>query len=206
MNIKHTCAYLGLCSCAIVLLPSQGSAQVSSSRPTASNQHIPAARDEQHDFDFALGTWTIHLKRLMHPLSGSTSWVEFDGTSVTRKLWNGNAEIEEFETDSPAAGHIEGLTLRTYNPQTHQWSLYWANSKDGVIVPPQIGQFKNGRGEFYAMDTLNGKPIIVHFVWSKTTTNSPHFEQAFSADGGKTWEVNWITDQTRVKADSETAR
>jgi hypothetical protein len=206
MNIKHTCAYLCLCSCAIVLLPSQGSSQVSPSRATTSDQHIPTARDGQHDFDFELGTWTIHLKRLMHPLTSSTSWVEFDGTSVTRKLWNGRAEIEEFETDSPAAGHIEGLTLRTYNPQTHQWSLYWANSEDGVIVPPQVGQFENGRGEFYAMDTLNGKPIIVRFVWSKTTTNSPHFEQAFSADGGKTWEVNWITDQTRVKADSETAR
>jgi hypothetical protein len=127
--------------------------------------------------------------------------VEFDGTSVTRKVWDGRSQIEEFEVDSPT-GHIEGLTLRTYNPQTHQWSLYWANSKDGTIVPPQIGRFNNtGTGEFYAQDTLNGKMIFVRFIWSNVNSDKPHFEQAFSDDGGKTWEVNWITDQTRVSED-----
>jgi hypothetical protein len=156
-----------------------------------------AERDGQHDFDFELGTWKIHLKRRLNPLTGSNIWVEFDGTSVTRKLWDGRAQIEEFETDG-AGGHIEGLTLRTYNPQTHQWSLCWANSKDGILVPPQIGQFKDGRGEFYAQDMLNGKPIFIRFIWSKTDTDVPHFEQSFSDDGGKTWEVNWITDQTRT--------
>jgi hypothetical protein len=155
-------------------------------------------RDGQHDFDFEFGSWKIHLKRRLHPLTGSNTWVEFDGTSVTRKLWDGRAEIEEFETDG-AAGHIEGLTLRTYNPQTQQWSLYWANSKDGTVVVPQIGQFKNGQGEFYAQDMLNGKSIFIRFIWSNTNTNVPHFEQSFSNDGGKTWEVNWITDQTRVE-------
>ena len=158
----------------------------------------PGERDGQHDFDFEVGSWRIHLKRLAHPLSGSNTWVEFDGTSVTRKLWDGRSQIEEFETDSPS-GHIEGLTLRLYNPETHEWRLYWANSKKGVLDPPQIGQFKDGIGEFYAQDTLNGKLIFVRFIWSKTDTSTPHFEQSFSADGGKTWEVNWITDQTRVQ-------
>ena len=155
-------------------------------------------RDGHHDFDFELGSWKIHLKKLAHPLSGSTTWVEFDGTSVTRKVWDGRAQIEEFETDSAAAGHIEGLTLRLYNPESHQWSLYWANAKDGILVVPQIGEFKNGQGEFYGQDTFNGKSIFVRFIWSETNTNKPHFEQSFSEDGGKTWEVNWITDQTRV--------
>ena len=167
------------------------------SNATRTEQAKSVERDGQHDFDFELGSWKIHLKRLQHPLTGSNSWVEFDGTSVTRKIWNGRSQIEEFEVDSPT-GHVEGLTLRTYNPQTHQWSLYWANSKDGTVVPPQIGQFKDGRGEFYAQDTLNGKSIFIRFVWTGMTTNSPHFEQSFSDDGGKTWEVNWITDQTRV--------
>ena len=165
----------------------------------AQSQQAPALRDGQHDFDFEVGSFKIHLKRLLHPLTGSTSWVEFDGTSVTRKVWDGRAQLEEFETDSPAAGHIEGLTLRLYDPQSHQWSLYWANSKGGPIEPPQIGEFKNGRGEFYAQDMLNGKSILVRFVWTNTTTGTPHFEQSFSDDGGKTWEVNWITDQTRVQ-------
>jgi hypothetical protein len=154
-------------------------------------------RDGQHDFDFELGSWKIHLKRRLHPLTGSNTWVEFDGTSVTRKVWDGRSQIEEFETDG-AGGHIKGLTLRLYNPKTHQWGLYWANSKNGTMEPPQVGQFKDGVGEFYAMDTLEGKAIVVRFVWSKTESNMPHFEQSFSEDGGKTWEVNWITDQTRT--------
>jgi hypothetical protein len=165
----------------------------------------PAELDGQRDFDFEFGSWNIHLKRLLHPLTGSTTWIEFDGTSVTRKVWGGRAQVEEFETDSPVAGHIEGLTLRLYNPQTHQWGLYWANSKDGTVVAPQFGQFKNGHGEFFGQDTLNDKPIFIRFVWSDTATSTPHFEQSFSEDGGRTWEVNWITDQTRVADESDKA-
>jgi hypothetical protein len=156
----------------------------------------PAERDGSHDFDFEIGSWNIHLKRLAHRLSGSHEWISFDGTSVTRKVWDGRSQLEEFETDS-ASGHIEGLTLRLYNPTTHEWRLYWANSKVGVMDPPQVGRFRNGVGEFYATDTYEGRTVLVRFVWSKTESASPHFEQAYSADGGKTWEVNWITDQTR---------
>jgi hypothetical protein len=167
--------------------------------PAAANAapRATAERDGQHDFDFELGSWKIHLKRRLHPLTGSNTWIDFDGTSVTRKVWEGRSQLEEFETDG-AGGRVEGLTLRLYNPQTHQWSLYWANAKDGNIVAPQVGQFKDGRGEFYGQDTLDGKLIYIRFIWSNTDSNTPHFEQSFSDDGGKTWEVNWITDQTRV--------
>jgi len=178
----------------LILIASTALAQTS---PPKSSEAPAAELSGQHDFDFELGTWKIHLKRRLHPLTGSNTWVEFDGTSVTRKVWDGRAQIEEFETDG-TAGHIEGLTLRTYNPQTREWSLSWANSKDGKLVVPQIGRFKDGAGEFYAQDTLDGRSIFVRFIWSKTDTNMPHFEQSFSEDGGKTWEVNWITDQTRV--------
>jgi hypothetical protein len=171
-----------------------GEASTSNAEKSAS----ASERDGQHDFDFEIGSWKIHLKRLSHPLAGSKEWVEFDGTSVTRKLWDGRSQIEEFETDSPT-GHIEGMTLRLYNPQTHQWRLYWANSKTGILDPPQIGQFnEDGTGEFYAQDMLDGKLIFIRFIWSKTNSAAPHFEQSFSVDGGKTWEVNWITDQVRV--------
>src|SRR5215472_10262303 len=124
-------------------------------------------RDGRHDFDFEVGHWNIHLKRRLHPLTGSNQWVEFDCTSVTRFLWHGAAQVEQFETDG-GGGHIEGLTLRTYNPATHQWRLYLANSSNGIVVVPQIGQFANGQGEFYAQDTLNGKSIFIRFIWSKT--------------------------------------
>jgi hypothetical protein len=155
-------------------------------------------RDGQHDFDFEIGSWKIHLKRLLHPLTGSTAWVEYDGTSVTRSVWNGRSNVEEFEVDSPT-GHIEGLTLRLYDPKAHQWSLYWANSRTGTMGgPPNVGEFKDGRGEFYSQDTLDGRTILVRYIWSGITPTSAHFEQSFSDDGGKTWEVNWITDQTRV--------
>jgi hypothetical protein len=142
--------------------------------------------------------------RLEHPLTGSKTWVEFDGTFVARKVWDGRANVEEVELNSPT-GPIEGLTLRLYNPQSRQWSIYWANSKNGAMgTSPQIGQFKNGRGEFYGTDTLNGKLIYVRFVW--TNTNTPHFEQSYSDDGGKTWDVNWMTEQTRISDASDKPR
>jgi hypothetical protein len=154
-------------------------------------------RDGQHDFDFEIGTWKAHLKRLVNPLTGSDTWVEFEGTVVCRKIWGGKGNLDEFEADDPR-GHIQGITLRLYNPETHKWRLYWANSKDGIIGTPQIGEFKDGRGEFFDKDEFNGKPILVRYVWSDITPNSAHFEQSFSDDGGKTWEVNWISEDTRV--------
>ena len=183
------------CSLAALLLPVAGMAQQDSNAKSASGP--AASRDGQRDFDFELGSWKIHLSRLLHPLTGSHEWVEFDGTSVTRKVWDGRAQIEEFETDG-AGGHIEGLTLRLYNPQSHQWSLYWANSKKGTLDQPTIGEFRNGQGEFYDQELFNGRAILVRYVWSKITPNSAHFEQSYSDDGGKTWEANWVTDQTRV--------
>jgi len=203
MKIKHIRTYLIVCSLLVFLQPLRGFAQQNSETAKTEAQTALPERDGQHDFDFELGTWNIHLKKLMRPLTGSTTWVEFDGSSVTRKVWDGRAQLEQFETDSSIAGHIEGLTLRMYNPQSHEWRLYWANNKNGIMDPPQIGEFKNGRGEFYAQDILNGKSILIRFVWSNTTTITPHFEQSFSDDGGKTWEVNWITDQTRVRGKEE---
>ena len=204
MNIKRFRTWLTMCSLVVVLEPLPGLAQQNSEAAKSSLQTSPQ-HDGQHDFDFEIGTWKIHLKRLEQRLAGSTTWIEFEGTSVTRKVWDGRAQLEQFETDSPGGGHIEGLTLRLYNPQSHQWRLYWANSKIGILDPPQVGEFKNGRGEFYAQDTINGKAILIRFIWSSTDTNTPHFEQSFSEDGGKTWEVNWITDQTRVSDESDQA-
>src|SRR5580704_11759909 len=156
-------------------------------------------RDGQHDFDFNLGSWKTNMKRLQHPLTGSTTWVELGGTVVVRKVWDGRAQLEEVEADGPA-GHFEDLGLFLYNPQARQWGLNFANSKVGVIgVPPTIGEFKNGRGEFYDQETLNGRAILVRIVWSDITPDSYKFEQAFSDDAGKTWETNIIATLTREK-------
>jgi hypothetical protein len=180
-------------------------AQTDSAASKGASQATVTERDGQHDFDSLIGNWKYHLKRRLHPLTGSTSWVELEGTGVCYKIWDGRAQLDTIEVDG-ATGHIEGLTLRLYNPQSHQWRLYWANSKNGILDPPQVGEFQNGRGEFFAQDTINGKTILIRFVWTNTTTSTPHFEQSFSDDGGKTWEVNWITDQTRVSDAADKAR
>jgi len=196
MSGKSFLPYL-LYSFVITALPCASGAQQNPNTHAMNAQSSVSSHDGQHDFDFEAGTWKIHLKRLLHPLSGSNQWVEFDGTTTTRKVWDGRAWIEEFETNGPS-GRVEGLTLRLYNPQSHQWSLYWANSKDGILAQPTIGEFKNGVGEFFDQEPFNGRSIFVRYIWSQITLNSAHFEQSFSDDGGKTWEVNWITDQTRV--------
>ena len=186
-------ATLVIAACA-ALMP----AQTESSAAKGGVQGKTGERDGQHDFDFEIGTWKTHLKRLLHPLTGSTTWVEYDGVTVVRKVWNGRANLVELEADGPA-GHFQGLNLRLFNPQSHQWSLNFANSSGGSLSQPAIGEFKNGRGEFYDQETLNGRAILVRFVISDITPNSCRFEQAFSDDGGKTWEVNWIAMDTRVK-------
>jgi hypothetical protein len=154
--------------------------------------------DGQHDFDFEIGTWKTHLRRLQRPLSGSTTWLEYEGTTVVRKVLDGRANLVELKVDGPA-GRLEGLSLRLYNPQSHQWSLNFANVSDGKLTTPSTGEFKNGRGEFYNEDTYNGRVIFVRFVIMKIAEDQYRFEQSFSADGGKTWEVNWIAIDTRVK-------
>jgi hypothetical protein len=112
-------------------------------------------------------------------------------------LWHGRAQLDTINLQGPTK-HIEGLTVRLFNPKTHEWRLYWANSRDGLVVVPQIGQFKAGHGEFYAQDVLDDKSVLVKFDWSALTSKSPHFEQLYSNDGGKNWEANWTSDQTRV--------
>jgi hypothetical protein len=154
-------------------------------------------RDGQHDFDFETGTWKTHLTRLLHPLSGSHAWATYDGTTVVRKVWDGRANLVELEVDGPA-GHLELLSLRLYNPDAHQWSLNVASSRGGSLGTPTIGAFKDGRGEFIDQETYNGRAILVRFVISDIKPDSCHFEQAFSDDGGKTWEVNWIATDVRV--------
>jgi hypothetical protein len=175
-------------------LPANGQ-QTTAARNASQQSSLP--RDGQHDFDFEIGIWKTHLKRLVKPLTGSTAWVEYEGTSIVRKVWDGRANLVELKAEGPA-GKFEGLNLRLYNPQTRQWSLNFSNVNSGSMSPPTIGEFKNGRGEFYDQETLDGRAIFVRFIISDITPNSCRFEQAFSDDGGKTWEVNWIAVDTRI--------
>jgi hypothetical protein len=159
---------------------------------------LTAERDGQRDFDFETGTWDTHVRLLRNPLSGAApDWAEYRGTSVVRPLMDGRANVVELSVAGPT-GQIEGLSLRLYNPQTHQWSLNYASVRSGSLTAPVHGRFDGtGRGNFYGADMLEGRAILVRFVISEVTANSARFEQSFSADGGVTWEVNWIAVDTR---------
>jgi hypothetical protein len=184
-----------LCGLVAVVASAPARAQ---SDTTAQRGDPAGQRDGQDDFDFEIGTWRTSLSLLRNPLSGSSTWVEYEGTSVVRKVWDGRANLVELDVEGPT-GRIEGLSLRLYNPESGQWSLNFANSAYGVLTPPVIGGFENGRGEFYGQEMLNGKQIFVRFVISDITPTSCRFEQAFSDDGGETWEVNWIAVDTRIE-------
>jgi hypothetical protein len=154
-------------------------------------------RDGQHDFDFNFGTWRTHIQRLQNPLSGSTNWIKMEGTVTVRKVWGGNGQVEEIEADGPD-GHWTGLTLFLYNPVSRQWSQTFASKSDGILQPPIIGEFNKGRGELYGMDSMNGRSILVRGEWTIFSAIAHKFEQAFSTDGGKTWETNFIGTLERV--------
>ena len=161
-------------------------------------QPATATRDGQHDFDFEFGRWTAKLSRRLRPLTGSNEWVAYEGSSVVHPLWQGRSNVGELDVTGPA-GRIEGLTLRLYDPATRRWTIRFANSRDGELTPGLVGGFSDGLGEFHDQETLDGRPICVRFVFSEVTRETFRFEQAFSADEGRTWEVNWVSTFVRVE-------
>lgn len=162
---------------------------------TASND-IREPRDGTHDFDFVEGRWRVHHRRLRRPLAGSNEWYEFEGTAVERTLWDGRGNFEEIDADLPS-GRLHAVALRLYNPTSRQWSIHWSNSAAGTLDRPMIGEFRDGRGEFYCQDEHDGRAILQRFIWTSISFDACRWEQAFSADGGSSWETNWIMEFTR---------
>ncbi|HET7175590.1 MAG TPA: hypothetical protein VFK21_06220 [Gammaproteobacteria bacterium] len=156
----------------------------------------PQVRDGQHDFDFGTGVWKTHIRRLLHPLTGSTEWAETSGTVTTRKLWDGKGQLEELVTNGPG-GDIEGITVRLYDPAARQWKLYWVDSGDGTLGQPVVGAFQDGVGTFYDQEEIGGRDVWVRNVYYGIGPKTYKFEQAFSADGGKTWEANFMASLTQ---------
>ena len=186
-TVRIGCAGLAL----VTLLALDAAAQTP--RPAASL----APEDGQHAFDWEIGTWDTQLKLLKGPLTGSTTWVEYRGTSAVRKVMDGRANLVELSVAGPG-GKIEGVSLRLYDPTARQWKLHFASIADGQLTPPAIGGFVGDHGEFYAQDSLRGRAIFVRFVIDKVDARTWRFVQAFSDDGGKTWEPNWIATDTRI--------
>jgi hypothetical protein len=194
LSLRHIWTYVLLSILIFVARAAFVAAQTSA--PTA---NATTERDGQHDFDSLAGTWKGHTKYRALPFAGSATWIEFDGTEMFQKLWDG--AILELSKGASANGPA-GLMLYTYNPQSHQWYVYFASSKDGKVGLPNVGEFSNGRGEFFVQDTLNGKLLLNRYVWSQIASNSPHFEESWSSDGGRTWELVRIVDLARVGDDT----
>jgi len=153
--------------------------------------------DGRNDFDFLLGTWKVHHRRLVERLKGSTDWEEFDGDTVDRKTLNGLGNLDE-NVIHRKAGPVHAISLRLFDPESKEWSIYWSTDLTGTLDVPMIGSFKDGGGEFYSQEVFEGRHIYSRFIWSKITEKSAQWEQAFSEDGGKTWETNWIMEFERA--------
>ena len=153
--------------------------------------------DGRNDFDFLIGTWKVHHRALTKRLKGSNDWDEFEGDTLSRKILNGLGNMDEniiHRKTSP----VHAITLRLFNPESKEWSIYWSTNLTGTLDVPMIGGFKNGRGEFYSQEVFEGRHIYNRFIWSKITATSCQWEQAFSEDGGITWETNWIMEFERT--------
>ena len=155
-------------------------------------------RGTARDFDFFMGSWQVHNSRLRERLSGSDEWDEFEATSVARPLLDGLGNEDEFRTDF--AGGFIGMSFRFFDPENERWSIYWADTRhSGELDPPVFGAFSGDTGIFEGEDTFDGRPILVRFTWSGATTGTPRWEQAFSEDGGESWETNWTMDFTPLE-------
>ena len=157
--------------------------------------------DAARDFDFWIGRWNVKNRRLRERLKGSDEWDTFDATCVARPLAGGLGNEDEYRTD--VDGGFVGLTFRLFDPKAQRWSLYWADSRRGVLDPPVVGSFSGDVGTFEGEDTFEGRPIRVRFVWTRISPQRARWEQAFSADGGSTWEPNWVMEMTRVAPAAE---
>ena len=155
-------------------------------------------QDGRNDFDFFIGRWKGRNRRLRERLKGSNEWEEFVGISVARKILGGIGHMDEV-TFHRETGYTEGVTLRLFDPKSQEWYIYWGSSAGGLLELPMVGRFENGRGEFYAHEVFENRHVYSRFIWCDITENACHWEQAFSIDGGRTWETNWTADFTRLE-------
>ena len=183
--------------CAALAASMPAAARQSTPPGVAPNVPLPASlaeRDGSHDFDFLIGDWKAHVWRLPDRLIGSNHWLEYKGISNHHKVFDTSANLEQFEVESvDGKPPIRAQTLRMYNPASHQWTIYTLDLDKGELdVPPQIGQFTGNRGEFLSQQDYKGRSIIIRFVWLNLSPTSARMEQSYSADGGRSWETNWV--------------
>jgi hypothetical protein len=199
MNSTRLACILPALMSAALLLGEVYALSESANSQVPPNGSTATQADGSHDFDFLIGDWKAHVRRLPERLKGSNVWVEYNGISNHKKLLDSNANFEEFDVFSPDHKlRIKAQTLRLYNPDSHQWSIYLVDLDKGTLdLPPVVGQFNGKRGEFYNQQTWEGRAVLVRYAWLDISPKSSRMEQSFSGDGGKTWEVNWICELSR---------
>ncbi|HEX4159080.1 MAG TPA: hypothetical protein VHY79_11440 [Rhizomicrobium sp.] len=164
---------------------------------------VPAAqRDGSHDFDSEFGDWTIHTRRLLHPLSGANDWVTYDGTKKVTPVRGGKGNIAEVKEDG-SAGHLDFIALRLYDPDARQWSLNFMSAGNGTFGAPAYGELRDGGIAFIGPDTFHGRNILVRFITRTADPDNASSEQYYSDDGGRTWELNWVNNYTRTKGPAQ---
>ena len=156
----------------------------------------PSPTSSKSDFDFFIGKWNLHNKKLQSRFSNCTTWLEFHSTQEMYPILNGIGNIDNFLAEFDGVS-FEGMTVRLFNPKTKLWSIYWADSNTGVLDPPVIGSFENKIGHFFTKDVHEGKEIIMAFRWDARDENNPIWSQACSLDRGVTWEWNWYMYMTK---------
>lgn len=155
--------------------------------------------DHAHDFDFLAGKWRVHHSRLKERLAHSHAWTDFEGTCDMQMTLGGHGNMDDNVLGGPD-GAYRAMSVRGYDPKTQTWAIWWLDARNPhAIEPPVIGNFKDGVGVFEGDDVFKGKPIKVRFTWSHITPTSARWEQAFSPDGGKSWETNWKMEFARVE-------
>jgi hypothetical protein len=161
--------------------------------------HIDSTVSGLHDFDFLVGRWHVHHRRLREMLTDKREWVEFDGTSVVQTILGGYGITDDNVFEFPD-GAYRGASLKSFDVKSRTWSIWWLDSRSplGPLDPPVRGGFQDGTGTFFADEIFKGKPIRVRFMWSGITAATCHWEQAFSTGGGETWETNWLMDFKRT--------
>ncbi|MFD7307220.1 hypothetical protein [Promicromonospora sp. NPDC059942] len=203
MTISHRRILTASLSAVLLLLATAASGAaapaVGTPTPVAPAPASSTTADGQRDFDWEIGTWRTSVRVLADPLSESPDeWLEFSGTSTVRPLADRRANVVELAVSGPA-GSIDAMNLRLYEPQAQRWSLTFVNLRDGLLTPAVYGGFHDGVGEFYGDDRLGDRPIKVRFLVTRVGRDEARFEQAFSADGGETWETNWVAVDQRVR-------
>jgi len=168
---------------------------------TGARLGTPPRHDAARDFDFLFGRWRVHNERLRERLAGSNDWQHFDAIAECRPILGGTGNIDEFVTDEFEPTVFHGMTLRLFDRTTQRWSIWWASNRSGRLDPPVVGAFADGTGRFDGDDVHAGRPVRVRFLWTAAGPDRARWEQAFSADGGASWETNWRMHFTRLATD-----